>query len=114
MDTRYTQTLFASTATLATSGADVVTTDDNVNRTITGIFCNISTPLVRVQLQIQGKTVFDVDCSAFNNAAGFIPLDVSIKTPLLPHVNLVNGSAGTITNAAISLKFEVPDNANLG
>lgn len=91
----------------ATSGADFVAArDDNKRRTVTGLYVNDHTDNVRTQLVQAGGIVAEVTDTAFNSAAGFLPVDAMYDVAQEIHVNVVNTSGGAVTTD-ITVRYQV-------
>lgn len=101
-------TYYSSANTLANSVAQIATQDDNQDRTILGILCNDQTKLVRTQIQLAGKLVFDVDDFLMTQQKQWIDCNIVFKAGIYIFLGLQNGSGGNITNAGITIKYSVP------
>jgi hypothetical protein len=99
---------YSSASAGANSLAQIATQDDNQDRTIVGILCNDQTKLVRTQVQLAGKLVFDVDDGLMAQQKEWIDCNIVFKAGVFIFLGLQNGSGGNITNAGITVKYSVP------
>lgn len=92
----------------ANSVAQVATQDDNQDRTILGVLCNDQTKLVRTQIALIGKTVFDVDDFLMTQQKELIACNIVFPKGTFVFLGLQNGAGGNIVAAAITIKYSVP------
>ena len=84
------------------------TQDDNVNRTVTGIWSNDATKLVQTAIQLQGKNIVAYD--DYFNSLLKEPLACNVVFPAGVQITLglINGTAGAINNVDILVRYEIP------
>jgi len=85
----------------------VATQDDNIIRTVTGIWCNDTTKLVVTGIQLQGKDMVAYD--DFFNSLLKNPLECKVPFPAGVQIGLVlnNGTAAAVNNVNITLRYEI-------
>lgn len=90
-----------------TTQVELKTSENNKQRTITGIYSGDHTADVHTQIENNGKVLVDVDNTVFTTLNGLLPVSTVFDIGDPVFINLDNQSGGTITNAPITVQYSV-------
>jgi len=96
-----------STAANSSSLAAVATQDDNLQRTLTGIWVSDHTTGLQAEVQLTGKTVVQVDDTVMNLLKDFLEVEVVFPPGIQFFLGFNNTTGGAINNVAFIYRYEV-------
>lgn len=98
----------AAPAGNATVLLTLVTEDEDVTRTITGLYVTAQPVNTLVNLVLRSQPVLSIGGSVFNTTHGLIKCHVDFPQGQQIQVQLVNGNAGVGNAADVIVRYEVP------
>lgn len=86
---------------------NILTNDENVSRTLVGVFVGTSTPDVTITIDLSGNPQFSMDCSEFSNTKGLVECSIAFPINTRIHYTIQNDTGGALNDLPINIAYMV-------